>query len=161
MVKLLQNYNIIRDGWHNFLIDITYWRGYYWLAYSRRMGHYGMDARIIVLKSLDLKRWHQVADIDTEGNDWCPKLCGTKDRLWINWFADFPMVEGGRDMFGDALIKTEETIKGETSRGPPAEITPSDILSYVCYSDDGVTWSDPVPMWKNQMMWRKYLSILY
>jgi len=153
MVKILQNYCIVRDGWHNFLVDITYWRGYYWLAYSRRMGHYAGDARIIVLKSLDLKRWHQVADIDTEGNDWCPKLCGTKDRLWIVWFATFPEIAGGRNMMGDVLNPEANPAKSDVDYGPPTKLSSSDVPSLVCYSKDGITWSDPIPVWKNEHMW--------
>ena len=153
MVKLIRNQLVVRDGWHNFLVDITRWKGYYWLAYSRRIGHYAMDGRIIVLKSLDLERWHQVADIDTLGNDWCPMFCPTKNKLWIVWFTKYPLAEGGRNMMGNLLMPKKQSSRGDIDRGPPTSISPTDVISHVCYTTDGISWSQPIPVWKNQHLW--------
>lgn len=135
MVRILYQQVVVRDGWHNLLTDISYWKGYYWLGYSRRSGHYAADGCIIILKSLDLKRWHHVTVINTVGHDWCPKFCSTNNRLLVNWFTSYPMHQR-RNVVGEHLDNT---------------IVDHD--SHVCYTEDGMNWSIPVSMWKNQNMW--------
>lgn len=123
MVKVLQHHTVVRDSWHNMLTDLIFWRDYYWLAYRRVTSHYDVDGVIIVLRSVDLKRWHEVATLKTVGSDWSPKFCVAKNRLFVYIFTSYPSLVYGGDRFTN-----------------------------VCFTDDGIHWSEPTSVLKNQWM---------
>ena len=130
MVKLLQINTVVRDGFHNMLTDLAYWKDYYWLAYRRVSGHYAHDGGIVILRSVDLKRWHEVTYIKTIGCDWSPRFCVTKDRLFIYFFTGYPNIVGLRTKDGRLLSRPK--------------IFP-DHHSHVSFTDDGIHWSQPTP----------------
>ena len=120
MAKLLKHHTVVRDGFHNMLTDLAYWRDYYWLIYCRRSDHYSIDGGLVVLRSVDLKRWHEVTYIKTEGDDREAKFCIANDRLFV-YFGTF---------LGPSYI-------GLNSKAPIAFVT------NVCFTNDGLHWSKP------------------
>ena len=126
MVKVIQHHTVVRDGFHNMLTDLVYWRDYYWLTYCRRTGHYSPDGEEIVLRSVDLKRWHEVARFKTVGDDREPKFCIANDRLFLYFGTFFTPIGWG----------------------------PGPFVTHVTYTDDGVHWSQPVSAWKDDWIWR-------
>lgn len=51
---------LARDGWYNMPTDILSWNDLYWLSYRRGTGHRSANSRIVLLRSNDLRRWHEV-----------------------------------------------------------------------------------------------------
>ena len=51
---------LVRDGWYNMPTDIVSWNDLYWLSYRRGTGHRAANSRIVLLRSNDLRRWHEV-----------------------------------------------------------------------------------------------------
>ena len=137
MVKVLQHHTVVRNGWHNMLTTMAYWQDYYWLAYRRVSGHYSHDGGIVILRSVDLKRWHEVTYIKTIGCDWAPHFCLANNRLFLYFFTNYPHLEGLRAISGELI---------------PRSMNPPDSHSQVCFTDDGVTWSEPTPAIINQWM---------
>ena len=50
---------LVRDGWYNMPTDLVQWKGLYWLNYRRGTGHRSENSRVVVLRSNDLRRWHE------------------------------------------------------------------------------------------------------
>jgi len=130
MVTILQHHTVVRDGWHNMLTDLVYWREYYWLVYCQRTSHYSLDGENVVLRSVDLKRWQEVVRFKTVGDDREPKFCLADDRLFV--------------YFGTFLPPHYLTGKGHKRS----------IVTYASVTDDGIKWSKPEPVWKDQWLWR-------
>ena len=147
MVRLLQVNTVVRDGWHNMTTDITYWRGCYWLVYRRVSAHYSIDSRLIVLRSTDLKRWDEVAQIGSDGLDWPPKFCLADNRLFLSFHTTYPLIEP-RNEFGERISHGKQKA--------PA-------VSHVCYTDDGIHWSNPIRVLDNQNIYkmRRHDGIFY
>ncbi len=130
MVKILWQRTVVRDGWHNAFTDLCLWRGMYWLTFRKGSTHASPDGGIVVMRSVDLKRWQQVAFIKTAGDDRDPKFCPTDNRLYVYFGTWLPKPEGWPD-----------------KRGP--------LVSHVAFSDDGIHWSNPIPAYKhNYWLWR-------
>ena len=51
---------LVRDGWYNMPTDLVSWKEMYWLNYRRGTGHRSANSRIVLLRSNDLRRWHEV-----------------------------------------------------------------------------------------------------
>ncbi len=51
---------LVRDGWYNMPTDLVSWNDLYWLSYRRGTGHRAGNSRIVLLRSNDLRRWHEV-----------------------------------------------------------------------------------------------------
>lgn len=135
MVKILWHRTVVRDGWHNLGTDLCFWRGFYWLTYCRRSAHTSVDGAIVVLRSIDLERWQEIAFINTEGDDRDPKLLPVGDRLFLyfsTWVKPYEENRGLRESYGN-----------------------SGVISYVSISEDGATWSKPVQVYEeNYWLWR-------
>jgi hypothetical protein len=131
MPKVLWHRTVVRDGWHNAFTDLCYWKGYYWLVYRRGSAHVSPDGGIVVLRSVDLERWHQVTFIKTAGDDRDPKLCPTEEALYIFFGTWLPRPEGW----------------------PDEEFGP--LVTHVCVTRDGIRWSEPTPVYRqNVWLWR-------
>jgi len=117
---------VVRDGWHNMGTDLCFWRDCYWLVYSRNAAHASPEGTIVVMRSLDLKRWHTVTVIDSGLDDRDPKLLATDDRLCVYFFGcRFNAVNG-------ELRQTGHT--------------------YLSSSANGVSWTTPVPIHKSNYL---------
>ena len=100
---------LIRDGWYNMPNDLAMWKGFYWLVYRRGTGHSGMmrlwgdppqpqggNSFIVVWRSNDLARWHEVKlfeppeGIVDGGGTGSGYLCPTDDRLQIFFRVQWP-----------------------------------------------------------------------
>ena len=131
MVRIAWQRRVAYDGWHNAFTDLCRWRDSYWLVYRRGSTHVSPDGGIVVLRSVDLERWHEVTVLKTLGDDRDPKLCPTTDRLYVYFGTWLPRPEGWPD----------------ERFGP--------LISHVSSTDDGVKWSDPVPLYeRNVWLWR-------
>ena len=119
---------VARDGWHNMGTDLCFWRDCYWLVYSRNAAHVSPEGTIVVMRSLDLKRWHTVTIIDSGLNDRDPKLLATEDRLCVYFFGcRFSAVDGELRQVGH---------------------------TYLSSSENGVSWTDPAQIHKsNYWLW--------
>jgi hypothetical protein len=131
MPKILWHRTVVRDGWHNASTDLCFWKNSYWLAFRKGSAHVSPDGGIVILRSVDLERWHEAAFIKTVGDDRDPKLCPTEEGLHV--------------YFGTWLPKPKEW--------PDEEFGP--LFSHVCVTRDGVHWSDPIPIYRQNMwLWR-------
>jgi len=108
-------HTVVRDGWYNAFTDLTCWKHYYWLSYRRGTSHHADHGMVVVLRSLDLHRWHEAAVFDRpqgisgevgsgvqDGH-----FCAVDDRLYLFF----------------------------TTRVP--------LGMFVSWTDDGITWSMP------------------
>jgi hypothetical protein len=60
----------VADGEHNSNTDLTRWNGDFLLVHDARPDHLGSpDARLIVRRSPDLRRWETLAQLQLPGND--------------------------------------------------------------------------------------------
>jgi len=131
MPRILWHRTVVRDGWHNAFTDICCWGGYYWLVYRRGSAHVSLDGSIVVLRSVDLERWHQAAVLETVGDDRDPKLCPTGEALYVFFGTWMPRPEGW----------------------PDEEFGP--LVTHVCVTRDGIHWSEPIPVYRqNVWLWR-------
>lgn len=133
MAEILWQRTVVRDGWHNAFTDLCFWRNSYWLSYRRGSAHVSPDGGVVILRSVDLERWSEVAFIKTTGDDRDPKFCPVGDRLyvyfgtWLNW----PYKKGS-------------SISHECY-----------LIPHGCYTEDGAHWSTPIPLYsKNNWLWR-------
>lgn len=129
---------VVRDGWHNMGTDLCFWRDCYWLVYSRNAAHASPEGTIVVMRSLDLKRWHPVSFIDSGLDDRDPKLLATDDKLYVYFFGcRLSAVQGELRQVGH---------------------------TYLSSSENGVSWTTPVQIHKsNYWLWsiRQYEGAFY
>jgi len=131
MVKILWHQTAVRDGWHNAFTDLCFWRDTYWLTFRRGSAHVSPDGGVVVMRSVDLKRWHKIAYVKTVGDDRDPKFCLAGDRLHV--------------YFGTWLPRPENW--------PDKRFGP--LVTHVCFTEDGAHWPDPVPAYEqNYWLWR-------
>ncbi|RJS88747.1 exo-alpha-sialidase [Candidatus Bathyarchaeota archaeon] len=131
MVKILYQRTIIRNGWHNAFTDLCFWHGSYWLTFRRGSAHVSPDGGIVIMRSVDLLRWRQVAFLKTRGDDRDPKFCPTANRLYVYFGTWLPRPEGWPD----------------ERFGP--------LVTHVSFTEDGAEWSRPIPAYKqNYWLWR-------
>ncbi len=131
MVKILWHQTAVRDGWHNAFTDLCFWRDTYWLTFRRGSAHVSPDGGVIVMRSVDLRRWHEVAHLKTAGDDRDPKFCPAGNRLYV--------------YFGTWLPRPENW--------PDKRFGP--LVTHVCFTEDGTRWSDPVTAYEqNYWLWR-------
>ena len=131
MAKILWQRTVVRDGWHNAFTDLCLWRGIYWLTFRRGSAHVSPDGGIVIMRSVDLQRWQQVAFLKTIGDDRDPKFCPTTDRLYVYFGTWLPRPEGWPD----------------ERFGP--------LVTHVSFSEDGAQWSRPKPAYiQNYWLWR-------
>jgi len=87
---------VVRDGWYNAFTDLALWKDYYWLAYRRGLGHGAGNSVEVVLRSKDLRRWHEVKafespyGIDGDCAVGDGHFCATDDRLYMTISTRFP-----------------------------------------------------------------------
>lgn len=124
MVRVLQHHTVVRDKWHNMTVDLAFWRDYYWIVYRRVSGHYDIDGVAVVLRSVDLKRWQKITEIDFDSNCWSPRFCVTDDNLFVYFF-------------GASLLDRETRNRS----------------SYCSMTHDGISWSKPKPILTNQWIY--------
>ena len=80
---------VVRDGWYNAFTDLSYWKQMYWLCYRRGTGHGAGNSVEVVLRSNDLRRWHEVAafespyGIDSGCATADGHFCVTSDQLYL------------------------------------------------------------------------------
>lgn len=74
---------IVADGRHNAFASFAHWRDRYWLAHRRGSGHTARDGVLVVLCSVDLSAWEEVACFDTGADDRDAQLVAFGDRLWL------------------------------------------------------------------------------
>jgi hypothetical protein len=131
MAHILWQRTAVRDGWHNAFTDLCFWRDSYWLTFRRGSSHVSPDGTIVVLRSVDLKRWHEATRLKTSGDDRDPKLCPTEGRLYVFFGTWLPRPRGWPDeQFGPMVSHTSSTT-------------------------DGTSWSEPSPAYKqNAWLWR-------
>jgi hypothetical protein len=79
-----------------------------------------------VLRSVDLKRWHQVAVFNTVGDDREPNFCVTPDCLFLYFGTFYTPIGSG----------------------------PGPFVTHVTSTNDGLTWSKPKSAWKDEWIWR-------
>ena len=91
MIEVLQHHTVVRDGWHNHNTEIIYWNNHYYLAYRRSSGHYSFDTDVILMRSVDLKRWREIAKI-TVGDDRDPKFCPVGNKLFMYFGTFFKLI---------------------------------------------------------------------
>jgi hypothetical protein len=101
----------------------------------------------VILKSLDLKRWHQVTTITIEGNHWNPKFCKAGNQLFLSFTTTYPN-QNPRDISGKLLH-------------PNQKIAPT--ITHITSSDDGVKWTPPHPALQNQILYkiRRHDGVFY
>lgn len=120
---------VVRDEWHNMGTDLCFWRDCYWLVYSRNASHVSPEGTTVVMRSLDLKRWHTVTVLDSGLDDRDPHFITTADKLYVSFFAcQFSAVD-------NKLAQVGQT--------------------YLAWSETGASWSSPAPISKsNYWLWR-------
>lgn len=126
---------VVGDGRHNAVTDLARWRGHVYLCHRAGENHWNHPPGALrVLRSADLEAWEPCGAIDTPLDDRDPKLVPDGDRLWL-FFAS-ARLEYGPD-------------------GAPVEGGAKQIESYASWTEDGVTWAQPVttfaPRW---WLWR-------
>lgn len=109
------------DGNWNGRPGLTFWHGRYYLSFRSGSEHSSVDGRIRMLTSRpNQPRGWTVSDIvDTPNDNAEAHLLATKDRLFIY----VPMEDAN------------------TTRGDP-------VQTIMSYTDDGVSWSKPVPVYQ-------------
>ena len=135
----LQHHTVVRDGWHNYLVDLAYWRHYYWLVYRRESGHYRHDGGIVILRSVDLKRWQEMTYIKTSECEWNPRLYVVNDRLMVYFWSENYLTDGLNTIDGGSMSPITSPVKHTTR---------------VSFTDDGVNWSTPQVIWNDQTTFR-------
>lgn len=105
------------EGNHNAFTDLTRFDRKFFCVFREGKGHVSPDGAIRVLESVDGKDWKSAALIQLDGQDLRdPKLCHTPQ---------------GQLMIVGGAAKREGTK------------TATEHRSFVCFSDDGKTWSEP------------------
>ena len=120
---------VVRDGWYNAFTDMICWRNYYWLSYRRGTCHHADHGVVVVLHSNDLRRWSEAGVFDRPRG--------------ITGEVDSGVQDGHFTAAGDRLYISINTR------------IPTDM--FVSWTDDGVNWSEPVPMRMgdaNPFIWR-------
>lgn len=135
MVQLLSVERLYGDGTHNAFTDLLKWHEHYYVCFRTSENH-GIEppGDILVLRSRDLATWEPCGRLSTAGDDRDPKLVDMDDRLAVifgTWYSRW----------------TERSIANE----------PCDLISHVCFSRDGTSWSSPRQMWgPNYWLWRVF-----
>ena len=121
MAILLQLDRLFADGYHNAFTDLLHWQGHYYIC-SRTAQSHGIDppGDVVIYRSVDLERWDPCVRLDTGADDRDPKLIDAGDRLGVVFGSWFPRWRG---------------------RGAPN--APTDLISHVAVSRDGLCWSQP------------------
>jgi hypothetical protein len=135
MAQLLSLERVYGDGRHNAFTDLLQWRGYTYLCFRASENH-GIEppGEIVVLRSADLQAWEECGRLRTAGDDRDPKLVDMGERIAVTFGTWFPR-------WADQSIASE----------------PYDLISHVCYSRDGTSWSAPRQMWSpNYWLWRVF-----
>lgn len=133
MPELLSVETVYADGYHNAFTDLLRWHGEYYLCF-RTAEHHGFppNGEVLVLRSSDLKSWTLSGRISTEGDDRDPKLIDAGDRLAVVFGTWCPRWSGR------SIVNT-----------------PADLISHVCFSRDGTSWSAPRQVYGvNYWLWR-------
>jgi hypothetical protein len=125
MGKILRQTTVVRDGWHNGFTDLVYWKGAYWVSYRRGTAHASQDGEAVLAVSLDRQRFRETAHLKVPGDNRDPKLVPMGDRLGMIFPSWHEKYEGGC------------------------------LQQYVAFSDEGFTWSQPVPILdRGDWLWR-------
>lgn len=135
MAQLLGVQRIYGDGRHNAFTDLLRWRDHYYLCFRTSETH-GIEppGDILVLRSADLEAWETCGRMSTAGDDRDPKLLDMGDRLAVTFGTWYPRWSAG-------------SLANE----------PYDLISHVCCSHDGTSWSAPRQMWgPNYWLWRLF-----
>ena len=157
-------HTVVRDGWYNAFTDLIFWKDYYWLAYRRGISHNAANGVVVVLRSVDLRRWHEVKVFNNpngmrggqrkglqDGH-----FCDAGDRLFLFYDSREPlgMFVSWTDNGGDWSPAQATRMAGGGSDVQPytwhvrsfdgrfhsavcLEEGPLDLI----VSDDGVSWS--------------------
>lgn len=135
MAELLDVQRIYGDGLHNAFTDLLKWRDHYYLCFRTAETH-GIEppGDIIVLRSADLGHWEQCGRLSTGGDDRDPKLIDAGDRLGVVFGTWTPR-------WADGSIPN----------------CPHDMISHLCFSHDGTSWSTPRQVWgPGYWLWRVF-----
>jgi len=129
MAQILSHHTVVRDGWHNMCTDLCFWRDTFWLVYTRTSAHVAPDGVVVLLRSADLRRWHEVAVLGTPNDARDAKLAATDDELLV--------------FCTDSYFEQVEGRKRQVA------------YPYVFFSDDGHRWSAPTKIGdRNYWLWR-------
>lgn len=135
MARLIGVERVYGDGYHNAFTDLLKWREHYYLAFRTAETHgIAPPGDVLVMRSGDLVSWEQCGRLSTPGDDRDPKLVDMGERLAVifgTWYPRWP--------------------DGNWAHGP------HDLISHVCYSRDGTSWSTARQMWgPNYWLWRVF-----
>lgn len=137
MVELVKLTRVVADGYHNAFTDLLHWRGAYYLAF-RKAEHHGIvpSGDIVIMRSSDLDNWELCARISSGGDDRDPKLIDGGDVLGVVFGTWYPRWQ-------------DDSIPN----------TPYDLISQICLSRDGMSWSSPRQVYGvNYWLWRVFAS---
>lgn len=113
------------DGYHNAFTDITEFNGRYYCTFRHSTAHAGEPGDVYVLASDNLEDWALVTTLSASEDDRDPKFFRFDDRLGVVFYGI-----------------------------PDVSKTPSGV-TYVCYSEDGSTYSEPQPIGpENLWFWK-------
>lgn len=135
MAELLDLHCIYGDGRHNAFTDLLFWRGHYYVCFRAAENH-GIEppGDILIIRSADLQNWEICGHLYTGGDDRDPKLTDLGDRLAVTFGTWYPRWRKG---------------------SLPQESAPYDLITHVCFSHDGTSWSAPRQIWgPNYWLWR-------
>lgn len=126
MAKIEWVRRIYEDGWHNAFTDFQFFKGRYYICFRNGLSHVSPEGKAVVIASDDLVDWHRAGvPVNTTGDDRDPHLAATEDRLFM--------------------------YVGSVTR-PAPELTGNDVVrvirSHCVYSEDGESWSEPVPVYR-------------
>lgn len=113
----LVHWDVVADGSHNSNTDLVFWRDHFLLVHAASPWHLGSTrARLVVRRSVDGRRWEELATLRVEGQDIRdPKLAVIGGRLFLYALPN------------DSTYATPDS-------------------TVVATSTDGVTWSDFEPV---------------
>jgi len=135
MATLLDVTRVVSDGYHNAFTDLLQWREHYYLCFRTSENHgLAPPGEIVVLRSPDAKAWEVCGRMSTAGDDRDPKLVDLGDRIAVVFGTWYPRWSA-------------DSIANEAH----------DLISHVCFSRDGTSWSAPRQMWgPNYWLWRVF-----
>lgn len=121
-MRIVDVNTVYADGTHNAFTDLVRFGESYFLAFrSCPDGHMIFSSsQIVILQSTDGEAWREVARYGVSGEDLRdPHFLSTGERLFV-YSGAWPVKEGS-----------------------PSHKSQEEMNSYVVYTDDGLTWSNP------------------
>lgn len=139
MAVLLGIERLFADGCHNAFTDLAFWNGRYYLGFRKGQTHLGPAGDVLIYRTEDLKTWELCARLDTGGDDRDPKFIDAGRRLGV--------------VFGTWVPRWGDGTRSLPSA--PRAAPPRDLISHVCVSGNGTSWTPPRQVYgTNYWLWR-------